>query len=59
MHSSPAVDEMDLFARIVEAAVSLQENNDVFFSVCQSIQARFTRCFELRGCQFEHTVRLI
>lgn len=54
VYSSPVEDEIDLLARIIEAGARIQEEENVFPRVRQSLSRRFTLCNEVGGQHFEH-----
>lgn len=53
VYSSPILDEMDLVARVVEAAGCIKENANVFAQVRQSMHERLRLCNRRGGRHFE------
>ena len=46
--------EVDLIARIVEAAATIRQQPDIFESTHQTLLHRFRLCIEVGGHMFEH-----
>lgn len=53
VYSTPVQNEMDLVARIVEAAERIRENNPVFEAIRRSMINRFRLCNRVEGRNFE------
>lgn len=53
VYGTPVESEMDLVARIAEAAAIIRENVNIFEQVRQSVVQRFRMCNRVNGHQFE------
>jgi len=56
IYTSPFDSEVDLFARIFEAAATIRQQPDIFERKLQTLLRRFRLCVEVGGHMFEHVL---